>query len=82
MDTDYETYASAFSCLGIAGTGHRQNSLILSRRPFLDNAIADKLRKSFEFFGADKDSLRYVVHEDEPALPALAEHQLRHNDAE
>ncbi|OQR66196.1 apolipoprotein D-like [Tropilaelaps mercedesae] len=40
--------------------GHRKNGMILSRRPDLDNIIADKLRKLFGSFGVEPYSLSFV----------------------
>lgn len=60
MDTDYDTYAATFSCVNAAGMGHRKNGMILSRRPDLDNTVADKLRKLFDSFGVGPSSLRYI----------------------
>ncbi|XP_003740174.1 apolipoprotein D [Galendromus occidentalis] len=64
ISTDYDNFAAAFSCVNVIHVGNRQNGMILSRKPYLDLATADSLRKTFEFFGADRSSLSFINQKD------------------
>lgn len=62
VDTDYDTYAATWSCKSMAGMGSRRNGMILARKPFLDNKVADKLRKLFDSFGVSPHSMSFIDH--------------------
>ena len=57
LDTDYDTYAAVWSCKRLS-FGHRESGQIMSRKPTLDLATVQKLRRRFESFGINEHYFR------------------------
>lgn len=53
LDTDYEGYASVYSCQALLGLGHVEQAWILARTPALEQNKIDAAAAAFTNFGID-----------------------------